>query len=310
MAAHREAALIGVDWGTSSLRAYLIGRDGEVLDELAADDGITRVTDKKFGPVLSRHLGAWLQTDKKLPVVASGMITSRQGWRETPYVSTPASSSGLADALLIDEWNGKTIAFVSGVSHRSEAGMPDVMRGEETQLLGLEPGDCLAVMPGTHSKWVRVKDQKIEQFSTFVTGELYEVLSRHSFVAGLTGDQVPSGDVFQRGLEIGKSDGAGLLNRLFACRTLRLFGELEEAELGDFLSGLIIGSELAEAQAEGYDAAGAKRVIVIANDRLTDLYRKAFAMIGVEIEVPPANIAARGQWRLASASGLIEGENF
>ncbi|MEM9574545.1 MAG: 2-dehydro-3-deoxygalactonokinase, partial [Pseudomonadota bacterium] len=150
-----EPALIGIDWGTSSLRAFLIGAKGEVLDRISKAQGIMHVEDGNFEETFQELVENWLEHGK-LPVVASGMITSRNGWVETPYVNVPAGSAELAAALVsLETRSGVTINFITGMTTEHE-GAPDVMRGEETQIIGasaLGMDDGVFVMPGTHSKW-------------------------------------------------------------------------------------------------------------------------------------------------------------
>jgi 2-dehydro-3-deoxygalactonokinase len=150
----RPAALIGVDWGTTSFRAYRIDSAGSVIEGREAPAGILSVRDGDFEGVLTREIGAWLAAEPGLPVIASGMITSRQGWLEVPYCPCPAGSAQIAGAL----WrhpDRQALHFVPGLSRIGEDGVPDVIRGEETQVLG-EVGDRkgrhLLVLPGTHSK--------------------------------------------------------------------------------------------------------------------------------------------------------------
>ena len=146
-------AFIALDWGTTSFRAYQVAADGKVLDTISAPHGILSVTDGNFEAALETHIGAW---DTTLPVMAAGMITSRQGWIELPYVACPASAADLAKALHHHTTtSGRRIAFATGLSYRAPDGMPDVMRSEEVQVFGsLDLGANHFVTPGTHSKWI------------------------------------------------------------------------------------------------------------------------------------------------------------
>ena len=178
------SALIGIDWGTSAARAYRIGPDGGVLEARSATLGIQKLADRRFADALAELLGPW--RDDPAPRLACGMIGSRQGWREAPYVGCPATVDALAAGIVVTA--GGELAIVPGVISRDSAGMPDVMRGEETQVVGAIDGDAasvLAVLPGTHSKWTRVEHGRLVDFQTYMTGELYSVLLEHSILGRL-----------------------------------------------------------------------------------------------------------------------------
>ena len=147
-------------------------------------DGILAVKDGAFDAALESHIGKW---DKKLPIMASGMITSRQGWVELPYVACPAGLQAIAAAVhLHTSKHGRKIYFVPGISTRGLDGAPDVIRGEETQVLGAtEGGSEHFVTPGTHSKWITVKDREITGFSSYMTGEVFALLKTHSILGKL-----------------------------------------------------------------------------------------------------------------------------
>ena len=145
-------ALIAIDWGSSSFRAYLMSRDAEVLDEFASGDGIGSVAAGAYPATLKRLIGGWLDAHPSLPVIASGMVGSRHGWREAAYVKCPAGPSDVAAHLAQVMADGRRVVLAPGLSHVDEAGQPDVMRGEETEILGIaDEGARLIVLPGSHS---------------------------------------------------------------------------------------------------------------------------------------------------------------
>src|SRR5271168_5629857 len=127
-------ALIAIDWGSSSFRAYLLSADGEVLEEMASGDGIASVAEGAYPATLRRLVGRWLEANPTLPVIASGMVGSRHGWREAPYVPCPAGPREVAERLTAVEADGRRVALAPGLSYVDEAGMPDVIRGEETEI--------------------------------------------------------------------------------------------------------------------------------------------------------------------------------
>jgi len=303
-------ALIGLDWGTTAFRAYRIGADGVVLERAAAPAGILQVEGGDFEGALLRAIGGWLEAEPGVPVLAAGMIGSRQGWIEVPYAACPAGVEDLAGALARHGTAaGRTIHFVPGASFVGEDGVPDVMRGEETEIagaLGERPGPALLVLPGTHSKWVRAGDGRITGFATFMTGELFDVLRRHSILGRLMEGHEHDPDAFRRGLACAGPDGSGLLKRLFSARTLGLFGELEPRATASYLSGLLIGTEIAEALAwTAGRGGGGREVMVVGTSALAGLYAGALEVRGLRPERAPEDAAARGLFRIAAAGGLL-----
>ncbi len=304
-------AVIGLDWGTSALRAYRLGSAGEVLERRRADLGILRVTGGAFEDALFSIIGDWLAAEKEVAVIASGMITSRQGWVETPYLPCPAGAGELAAALTARRLrSGHRILFVTGLSTRGGDGMPDVMRGEETQIMGaLAEGVSarLLILPGTHSKWVRCSAGRIAHFATMMTGELFDVLRRHSILGRLMEGEADDAAAFARGVAFGARDHAdsgGLLRRLFSVRSLGLFDEIPPAGLAAYLSGLLIGSELRE----GHRMFGeAEAVGLIGEPELVRRYREALTACGCEGEALPGDLAARGLFLLARRAGVTQG---
>lgn len=238
-------ALVGVDWGTSSLRAARLGAGGEVLEERSSARGILSVPAGGFPAVLQETCGDWLGGDALCLV--SGMAGSRQGWQEAPYCACPAGFAEVARSLT---WiTPGRIALVPGLSCE-ERGLPDVMRGEEVQVFGalgrLGLRDGTFVLPGTHSKWVEVQDARVRSFSTYMTGETYALLRQHSILARTlpAGDgAAPDEEAFTRGVREAQAAGS-LLRSAFGVRTLALFERAAPAALASYLSGLVIGEEL------------------------------------------------------------------
>ena len=298
-------ALLAIDWGTTSVRAYRVDGRGDVVDVRTAALGIQQVQDGRFGDALSTLLGDW--RDDAAPRLACGMIGSRQGWIEAPYVRCPAPLATLADGI-VDADDGR-LRIVPGVSTRDAHDLPDVMRGEETQIVGAvgERDDrVLAAMPGTHSKWACVERGRIVDFMTFMTGEMWSVLLKHSILGRLAGPApADPGAAFGRGVTRGLGQGS-LGHDIFGARTLALMGELAENEVADWLSGVLIGREVRNARTwahrNGYDAA---RVLLIGEDALILRYERAFAQADIAVDRAPAHAAARGLWRIATSAGIV-----
>ncbi len=299
-----EPALIGVDWGTTSLRAFLIDSDGQVVDGASSPEGIMELPGKSFEAVLDRLIGPWV-AQSNLPILASGMITSRNGWVETPYETMPLGACNLARALVpFDTESGTRVHFVTGASVE-HAGGPDVMRGEETQIIGasaLGLSEGTFVMPGTHSKWVQVADGKIVDFSTYMTGEIFAALKGHTILGTLMEDHDFDLAAFKTGVTAGLDGNANLLHQLFYVRTLPLLEKLPKTATADYLSGLLIGTEVASAVSKTNTGG---TVILVGRSDLSERYEIALRLAGLESRNAPDDIVAKGHFLIAQAAGLV-----
>ncbi|MGH6901098.1 MAG: 2-dehydro-3-deoxygalactonokinase [Geminicoccaceae bacterium] len=311
------SALLGLDWGTTSFRAYRLDAAGAVLEAKSAPAGILRGPEGDFEGVFEHEIGPWLAAAPGLPVLAAGMITSRQGWVEVPYCPCPAGSAEIAGALWRHETGaGRIIHFVPGLSIIGADGVPDVIRGEETQIIGAVGGAIggevgaargrrLLVLPGTHSKWALVEDGRLVWFATFMTGELFAVLKEHSILGRLMAGGRDDAAAFRRGLVYARGRGGGLLRRLFSARTLGLFGELPASGIGSYLSGLLIGTELREA----FDCLAQppldQEITVVGGADLCARYLAAIEEAGLRGRRAADDAGARGLFLIARAAGLI-----
>lgn len=180
--------MIGIDWGTTSFRAYRLAPGGAILDRRESEGGILAVPAGGFPAALSAAIGPWLAAGETL-VLLCGMVGSRQGWREAPYLACPAGPAEIAAALTPLPFADARCLLVPGLTTRDPAGVPDVMRGEETKLIGMlaELGDApaLACLPGTHAKWARIGGGQVQGFTTHMTGEVRAVLLEHSILGRL-----------------------------------------------------------------------------------------------------------------------------
>lgn len=291
--------LIAIDWGTSSFRAYLIDDGGNVLQKVSSQDGILSVADRAFEQSLNTQLRVFKDTSPQTPIIAAGMITSKNGWCETPYISCPAGTQALAENLKPLETRslGK-IWFVPGVNQLQP--VPDIMRGEESQLAGMESGeDVVAIMPGTHSKWVRIKDGIITCFKTYMTGELFSIISKHSILKPPP-DTVWDDRAFKKGVREGFSlaeEGHTLLSGLFQVRVQVILGQASEKNVSCHLSGLLIGCEIAEAGRGGYNNVPKK--LIIGEARLAALYHLALFECGLDSEIASEDLSAHGLYQIA-----------
>ena len=283
-------AVIAVDWGTSSFRAALVAPNGDVLDELSTPRGILGFKPDEFVPYLVATCERFSKAGGGMYLL-SGMIGSKNGLLEVPYCPCPATASDIAAALgWVDTGNTDlNIAIVPGVRN----GFDDVMRGEETQVFGaaavLGVQDAVMVLPGTHSKWVQLAGGAITQFNTFMTGEFYALLAQHSILAKSLpelGEKASSNpapldeSAFLQGIDRAQSSiasGQSLLGNAFSTRVKSLFNELQPTQAASYLSGLVIGDELAAMRVPA-----GSQVIVIGSPTLCERYNLAFAHLGVQ----------------------------
>ena len=279
--------MIAIDWGTTSLRGVRINAQGHITDQRALPQGILQVAPGGFADAFAQHFGDWLAEGPQLCLL-SGMVGSRQGWQEAPYCPCPADFAALCSQLLwLDNPQGVPTAIVPGMSslaqHQVDAvqGVPDVMRGEEIQVIGalrlMGSRDGLFLLPGTHSKWVQAQGGTITGFKTFMTGELFALLAQHS-ILGKTLDSSAALDeaAFIQGLERAQSPDS-LSHLLFGTRALSLFGALDPAQSASYLSGLLIGQEIRSMQ-----PAQGTRIALIGSSALTERYAAALQHVGCD----------------------------
>jgi 2-dehydro-3-deoxygalactonokinase len=283
--------MIGVDWGTTSFRAFRMTADGTMRDRRAGPRGIVNVPDNRFADTLREEIGPWLAVGEN-HVLLSGMIGSRQGWKEAPYLPCPAGAPEIAAALVEIEFDWAQVKLVPGLSTTDDAGIAEVMRGEETQVIGvLEAmgGDGLACLPGTHSKWVRVEDRRIVGFTTHMTGEAFGALRGHTILGRMMREGPSDGASFDEGIRRA-GDGGGLLHHIFGARAQVLAGRLAETDAAAYLSGILIGHEVRAALA----GRQGEVVHVIGAPELTALYARAISAHGGFPERHDGEAAARG----------------
>ncbi|GAA5228417.1 2-dehydro-3-deoxygalactonokinase [Paeniglutamicibacter antarcticus] len=323
--------LIALDWGTSSCRVYLLGEGGRIIETRSEPWGILQVAERarahstsleaQFEETLNELCGAWMNAYSWLPVVACGMVGSQQGWVQADYRPTPADLAVPTNTLAtVALTNGGSIHIIPGVI--DDSALPDVMRGEETQILGaleLQRGsdneDVSAgqwmVLPGTHSKWVKVKGSTIQEFSTSMTGETYNLLMQYSILAKLAETPLEaSWDAFDRGLATAFSTEGrrGIMATAFSARTLVLTGHLRATEISDYLSGLMIGDEILSVS-QSWEGEQPQRITICGNENLSPRYRRGLKRLGIEEIVELRNTAPAGIWKIAESVGLLANKN-
>ena len=293
--------LIALDWGTTRARAFLISESGAVLERRSADSGIQSVPAGGYPAAFEALAGDFRRASPDAAIVLAGMVGSRNGWVEAHYVACPASAEAIAAAAMpVALADGAPAVIMPGLS--SDEGAFDVMRGEETLIVGLGLEDGLVCLPGTHSKWARVERGRIAGFASFMTGEIYGLLRETSILARLAAPP-EAGDRDEgarRGLAALDRPG-GLLNTAFAARTEVLAGRMPGGAVGPYLSTLLVGHEIAGARAL---LGMGSEVQLVADGALGESYGAALAAAGLEIRVttPEAAFIA-GVRRLAA--GLI-----
>ncbi len=296
--------MIAVDWGSSSLRAFRLGAAGEVLEQRSSALGAI-ACEGRFESVLAGQIAGW--NDPLL--VLAGMVGSRQGWIEVPYVDCPATlrdiATGMrrADAAALP---GRQVWIAPGLRYRNDNHAFDVLRGEEAQLCGLmqrvDTQAHLVCMPGTHSKWARIEGGCVREFFTAMTGEVFDILRKHSLLGRLmSGDSSLDRDAFLQGMDRARQSG-GLLHHLFSVRTNGLMGVLQPGQLSSYLSGLLIAHELLDSdwctQARGHT------VHLIGAPALTAAYVLALRRFDIDVQQHDETLAATGLLALARAADL------
>jgi 2-dehydro-3-deoxygalactonokinase len=299
-----RTALIGIDWGTSNNRAYRIDDRGEVLESRCGGVGLSAVKDRDFDAALETFIADWREGEGRgIPILMSGMIGSRNGWSEAGYCECPFGVEELSRTIVPVSARAGTAYIVGGGSVIDARGRHDVMRGEETQILGLEDttGSHLVIAPGTHSKWAVLESGRIKRFRTYMTGELFALLKEHSILGWLMPDRsarVDDKTAYLRGVQDAAAD-SDLLHGLFNVRTEGLFQPDQAGKLVSYLSGLLIGHEIGGATKRFAETS----ITIIAEPELASLYRLAMA----SLERPDVGLAdvgavtARGLWRIWQA---------
>jgi 2-dehydro-3-deoxygalactonokinase len=284
-------AFVAVDWGTSSFRSWLMSAGGEAIAESRGSEGMLHCASSGFAPVLRHHLEK-LGAGDGMPVLIGGMAGARQGWVEAPYLKTPTRLEALHEGAIRVDTPGD-VRILPGIA-QARADRPDVMRGEETQLLGVTEPDFtgLVCIPGTHSKWIRIERGHVVEFSTYMTGELFSVILQHSILAhtvgqggGVAVDNAP----FREGLVAALAAPAGLSSSLFRLRAAQLLGFEQRADGAARLSGLLIGTEIADVLHQH----GAQSLRLIGAGQLGGLYEAALKAQGFDVTVVDAEEASR-----------------
>lgn len=296
-----QAAYVAVDWGTSSFRLWLVDRAGNVLGERRSPEGMMAAGKLGFAAVLQSHLEA-VGAAPGLPVIICGMAGARQGWVEAGYVDTPARLASILKHAVPVPGQDRDIRILPGIAQR-DSKAPDVMRGEETQLLGAlgVAGEAVVCMPGTHSKWVRVNGGTVDRFATFMTGELFDVISRETILShAVTGaDEAQDIDAFKSAVMAAFETPSFAANLLFQVRSGQLLYGGKPSSAREKISGTLIGLEFAAGLAGDAPNSG---ITLVSSGRLQMLYRLAFETLSVPVRSIGAEDAVRRGLSMAAES--------
>ncbi|HEX7116469.1 MAG TPA: 2-dehydro-3-deoxygalactonokinase [Steroidobacter sp.] len=275
---------IGVNWGSTNFRAFLIGAEGATLDEYAAPAGVTVLDREGMAATMNALAARWPQLG---PVYASGMIGSNVGWLEVPYAEAPAGCADLAERVEATEIGRVRTFVVPGIAcRRSFDGEPDILRGEEIELMGIAPShpDAWVALPGTHTKWARLEKGRVMEFFTSMSGELFDRLTDKGLLAAIVAGGAEEGPQFLEGVAAGHSRRLGLGTLLFGARARVVRGMLQKSDAASYIRGLLIGAEIADALAV-YPAIRDSIVPLIGNPALSRLYASALRSLGVSSEL-------------------------
>ena len=309
------AKFIAGDWGTSNLRLFLCDAEGAALDAISGPGAAD--ASGRFAPVFDSLTARWKESHGALPAVLCGMVGSSLGWTQAPYLPCPARPEQIVNACA--SLQEGAIAVVPGLSCRNRFNAPDFMRGEETQIFGALGQDtgaadsgkrALIGLPGTHAKWAVVQAGRIERFHTFMTGEVFAALREHTILGRtMVTPEHPDTDAFLHGVNIARDRGqAGMLATVFSSRTLGLTGQLSREQQPDYLSGLLIGHELAGLEAvltQQQNSLAGQHLRLIGNEALCERYRVALAQFGCTHAELVKHATERGLWRVATQAGLV-----
>jgi 2-dehydro-3-deoxygalactonokinase len=285
--------MILIDWGTTKFRAFRISEDGQAIDGRVSECGAGSLARVSFRDVLNEQIGDWIKRGESR-ILMAGMVGSKRGWQEVPYVELPAGEREIADGVRRVEAEGIDARIVPGLIGVDATGVPDVMRGEETEIvgcLGTNPAFDRVCLPGTHTKWARIDGDKIVLFSTFMTGDLYAAMKKNTILAQMTTNEQPDGNAFRAGVFRSQQQG-GLTHQLFGIRATVLTGHMEESAVASYLSGLLIGYEVKEARI------GDQAIHLIGEPALCELYKTAIALYGGTATLEPEGAALRGLIRI------------
>lgn len=273
----KSEGMIALDWGTTNVRLALLAPSGDVIDERRGSSGVGSFSKSRFESHFEELTAGW----PLVPALAAGMVGSRQGWQEVPYLTCPASPNDLVNGLMTFTHRNRPITIVPGLQVL-EDNRADVMRGEESQISGfltLEPGFTgTLLLPGTHSKWVSIENGTVLDFKTYMTGEIFQAISQHTILQHSLAEGDPDPNLFEEIACRLAQNNASIGGQLFGLRARHLLNGTDRSELHHELSALLILSEIRSGQTDGFDLC--QNVNLIGSEGLTGLYKLVLQALG------------------------------
>ncbi|WP_420138388.1 2-dehydro-3-deoxygalactonokinase [Sphingomonas sp.] len=276
--------IAGLSWGSNHFHAYRIGADGALVDCYSHPRGVLSMDRRAMAEAAGEVVGRWPGLSN---IWASGMIGSSLGWAEVPYAQAPVGRDEIVAAAPLMTIGGVDIRIVPGITcTRTTDAEPDVLRGEEVELLGIMRGqdDMIAILPGAHPKWLSLRQGRVTDFFTSLNGEIYNQVTKQGLLASITGDEAEDGDAFREGVRVGRLQPLTLGTLLFGVRARVIRNTLPKDDASSYLRGLLIGSELADGERLLPDFASA-RVAVIGGGALANLYVAALAVQAIPAQL-------------------------
>ena len=299
----KDLCWIAVDWGSSNLRLWALGKKNEILDSFSSNDGMLGLENGDFEPMLSEKISNWVADDINIPILCCGMVGAKQGWMEAPYATVPYNLMQESDSVkVICTDNRLDVRILGGLKQNDPA---DVMRGEETQIRGFLSNfsnfDGIICLPGTHTKWVQVSAGEVISFRTFMSGELFALMSEYSVLKHSVNSDGWNDQEFNSAVSESISNPQKLFSDFFKLRADDLLNKVEKSVLRSKLSGHIIGTELAGAKPYWLG----QNIVILAKDDLSKVYKAALEGQGVLAqEVDATKYTLDG---LTTAFSLIDG---
>ena len=301
----KELHWIAIDWGSSNLRVWALNNNNAILDSISSNDGMLGLASNEFEPLLSEKISKWGIGDVNIPILCCGMVGAKQGWVEAPYASIPYNLMQEVDSVKVSCSDDRlNVQILGGLRQDNPA---DVMRGEETQIRGFlsifSNFDGIICLPGTHTKWVHVSAGEVISFRTFMSGELFDLLSKYSVLKNSVKSDGWNDKEFKSAVFESISNPQKIFSDFFRLRADHLLKQVEQSELRSKLSGFIIGAELAGAKPYWLG----QNVVILGNNNLSKIYKTALEGQGIFAqEVDATECTLNG---LAQAFSLISGRH-
>ena len=296
---------IAVDWGSSNLRVWALDKHHKILDSFSSSDGMLSLEIVEFEPLLLEKISNWVAGDVNIPVLCCGMVGAKQGWLEAPYATVPYNLMQDTDSVkVICRGNRLDVRILGGLKQNNPA---DVMRGEETQIRGFlsvfSDFDGIICLPGTHTKWVHVSAGEVVSFRTFISGELFALMSNYSVLKYSVNSDGWSDQEFKSAVSESISNPQKIFSDFFKLRADDLLNKVAKSVLRSKLSGYIIGAELAGTKPYWLG----QNVVILADNNLSKTYKAALEGQGIFAqEVDATKCTLDG---LSQAFSLIHGRH-